>query len=75
MTTPKRAAIYCRVSTTLQATDEKTSLQHQERLCRERAAEDGMTIMEEYVIRDASSGSVRFRRPEGVATLTASGRA
>lgn len=60
MATPTRgrAAIYCRVSTTLQATDEKTSLQQQERLCRERAAEDGLVVVEEYVVHDASSGSV-----------------
>ena len=56
--TTKRAAIYCRVSTTLQATDEKTSLQHQERQCRERALEDGYTVAEEYVVHDASSGSL-----------------
>ena len=56
--TTKRAAIYCRVSTMLQATDEKTSLLHQERQCRERALEDGYTVAEEYVVHDASSGSL-----------------
>ncbi len=55
--TTKRAAIYARVSTELQARDEKTSLERQEKNCRQRAAEDGLTVVEEYVIQDASSGS------------------
>jgi site-specific DNA recombinase len=53
----KRAAIYCRVSTPAQAADDKTSLARQERECRRRAEEDGLTVVEEYVVLDAASGS------------------
>jgi DNA invertase Pin-like site-specific DNA recombinase len=51
------AAIYCRVSTERQAIGDKTSLDRQEKNCRRTADKLGLTVNENYVIKEAHSGS------------------
>ncbi len=61
--TPKRAAIYCRVSTPGQE-QEGTSLQTQEEACRKYAAEHGFTIDEAHVYREVHTGTELWERPQ-----------
>ena len=56
----KRAAIYSRVSTAEQAEDDKTSLNEQERLCREYCQEKGYDVVNSY--QDIASGTTKKRR-------------
>lgn len=62
---PKRAAIYCRVSTEKQRgksdEDNKLSLEDQEVACRRRCAECGYVVDERYVVREVSSGDFLHR--------------
>ncbi|MCL4467206.1 MAG: recombinase family protein [Chloroflexi bacterium] len=59
----KRAAIYCRVSTSGQE-QEGTSLQTQEEACRKYAAEHGYTVDEPQVYREVFTGSELWDRPQ-----------
>src|SRR5215218_9185505 len=56
----KRAAIYCRVSTSKQ--EDGTSLETQEQRCRAHAAELGYTVVETLVVREIYSGAELFDR-------------
>src|SRR5215212_8442661 len=56
----KRAAIYCRVSTSKQ--EDGTSLDTQEQRCRAHAAELGYTVVETMVVREVYSGAELFDR-------------
>ncbi|MFT4040716.1 MAG: recombinase family protein, partial [Thermomicrobiales bacterium] len=59
----KRAAIYCRVSTDKQER-EGTSLQSQEKGCREYAAENGFEIVESLVMLEQHTGAELYDRPK-----------
>lgn len=59
---PLRAAIYCRVSTSVQEQD-GTSLGSQELACRRYAAEHGYTVSEAHVFRETFSGAEFHDRP------------
>lgn len=61
--TPKRAAIYCRVSTPGQEA-EGTSLQTQDEACRKYAAEHGYTVDEQQAYREVHTGTELWERPE-----------
>src|SRR5215213_9715457 len=56
----KRAAIYCRVSTSKQ--EDGTSLDTQEQRCRAHAAELGYAVVETLVVREVYSGAELFDR-------------
>lgn len=58
---PKRAAIYCRVSTADQATEDKVSLDEQLGDCEAYAAEQGYEVVRRY--RDVKSGTTS-KRPD-----------
>jgi site-specific DNA recombinase len=60
---PGQAAIYARVSTERQSLVDKTSLDDQVDNCRETAEELGLTIREDYVIKEAHSASDPDDRP------------
>jgi site-specific DNA recombinase len=61
-TATMRAAIYCRVSTTVQER-EGTSLETQEAACRRYADEHGYTVSEAHVYRETYSGAEFHDRP------------
>lgn len=64
-TGPKRAAIYCRVSTVQQRgkrdEDDKLSLEDQEVECRKLCQASGYVVNEKYVLREVSSGDTVHR--------------
>lgn len=62
MSTPARAAIYCRVSTGAQEA-EGTSLASQEAACRRYASEHGYTVAEAHVYREVHTGAELWERP------------
>lgn len=68
---PHIAAIYCRVSTESQATDDKTSPETQIRTCRQWCAENGWLVDEAHIYQDAHSGEEWFERPRLRALLDA----
>lgn len=57
---PKTAIIYCRVSTKDQV--DNTSLEHQERVCREFAAHEGLVIVHKPFVDEGESAKTADRR-------------
>ena len=55
----RAAAIYCRVSTSCQAGEDKTSLEDQETRCREVCSQKGWEVVEVYDEGDASAGTAQ----------------
>ena len=68
----QRAAIYARYSSDLQS---PTSIEDQIRLCREKAAQLGVSVVADHVYADAAlSGAALLNRPGIVALVEAAGR-
>lgn len=62
-TVPRTVALYLRVSSPQQATDDKTSLKTQEAECRAYAASQGLTIDEAHVYWESSTAEDYYERP------------
>ena len=60
---PRTVALYLRVSTAQQATDDKTSLKTQEAECRACAATQGLMIDEAHVYRESCTAEDYYERP------------
>lgn len=65
-----RAAIYARYSSENQR---EVSIEDQSRICADRAARDGWTIIATYADREISAATPTLQRPGGRAMLTAAG--
>ncbi|HET8905626.1 MAG TPA: recombinase family protein [Ktedonobacterales bacterium] len=71
---PRVAALYLRVSSTQQATDDKTSLSTQEAECRAAAAAQGLIIAEAHVYRETCTAEDYYERPVLLEVRAAAGR-
>jgi site-specific DNA recombinase len=68
------AALYLRVSSTQQATDDKTSLGTQKVECRAAAAAQGLIIAEAHVYRETCTAEDYYERPVLLEVRAAAGR-
>lgn len=72
--TTVHTAIYCRVSSSQQATDDKTSLRTQEAECRAYAAAHGLLVDEAHLYRETCTAEDYYERPVLLEVRAAAGR-